>query len=220
LIALHAMALNVMERGTMTQQATTSTTLVGALWPSERVNTLLRNVILALVGTALLTVSAKIQVPFWPVPMTMQTFAVLVIGMAYGWRLGAATVLLYLVQGAVGLPVFAAGGGIAYFAGPTGGYLAGFLLAAALVGGLAERGWDRSVLPTVAAMFLGTVVIFCFGVAWLTIFLANAKALSLDAAFAAALANGVTPFLAGAVAKIALAAAVLPFAWSLVKRFR
>lgn len=204
----------------MTQQATTSTTLVGALWPSERVNTLLRNVILALVGTALLTVSAKIQVPFWPVPMTMQTFAVLVIGMAYGWRLGAATVLLYLVQGAAGLPVFAAGGGIAYFAGPTGGYLAGFLLAAALVGGLAERGWDRSVLPTVAAMLLGTVVIFCFGVAWLTIFLANAKALSLDAAFAAALANGVTPFLAGAAAKIALAAAVLPFAWSLVKRFR
>ena len=220
MIALQAMALNVMERGTMTQQATTSTTLVGALWPSERVNTLLRNVILALVGTALLTVSAKIQVPFWPVPMTMQTFAVLVIGMAYGWRLGAATVLLYLVQGAVGLPVFAAGGGIAYFAGPTGGYLAGFLLAAALVGGLAERGWDRSVLPTVAAMFLGTVVIFGFGVAWLTIFLANAKALTLDAAFTAALASGVTPFLAGAVAKIALAAAVLPFAWSLVKRFR
>ena len=167
-----------------------------------------------------MTISAKVQVPFWPVPMTMQTFAVLVVGMAYGWRLGAATLMVYLAQGALGLPVFAAGGGLAYFAGPTAGYLVGFALAAALVGGLAERGWDRAMLPTLAAMFLGTAVIFASGLAWLTLFLASSKSLALDAAFVAALANGLTPFLAGAVTKIALAAAVLPLAWKLLAKVR
>jgi biotin transport system substrate-specific component len=97
--------------------------------------------VLAVIGSILLTISAKIQVPFWPVPMTMQTLVVLVLGVAYGWRLAGATVLLYLAQGALSLPVFAGGGGLAYMSGPTGGYLVGFLLAAVAVGWLAERGW-------------------------------------------------------------------------------
>ena len=104
-----------------------------------------RGIVLAVIGSILLTISAKIQVPFWPVPMTMQTFVVLVLGVAYGWRLAGATVLLYLAQGALSLPVFAAGGGLAYMSGPTGGYLVGFLLAAVAVGWLAERSWARSV---------------------------------------------------------------------------
>lgn len=196
-------------------------TLAAVLWPSgAAAQRALRAVVLALVGSLLVTISAKVQVPFWPVPMTMQTFAVLVIGMACGWRLGGATLLTYLGQGALGLPVFAAGGGLAYFAGPTAGYLVGFALAAVLVGFLAERGWDRAVLPTLVAMFLGTAVIFIAGIAWLTLFLASTKALALDAAFLAALANGLTPFLAGAAAKIALAAAVLPLAWKLLSKGR
>ncbi len=195
-------------------------TLASVLWPRRDAQRLLRPVALVLLGSLLVTISAKIQVPFWPVPMTMQTFAVLVIGMAYGWRLGAATLLTYLAQGALGLPVFAAGGGLAYFAGPTAGYLVGFALAAALVGVLAERGWDRAVLPTLAAMFLGTLVIFASGIAWLSLFLASSKALAPDAAFLAALANGLMPFLAGAAAKIALAAAVLPLAWKMLAKIR
>jgi biotin transport system substrate-specific component len=191
-------------------------TLMAALWPAgERPETgALRALVLAVVGSLLLTVSAKVQVPFWPVPMTMQTFAVVVIGMAYGWRLGAATVLLYLVEGATGLPVFAGtperGIGLAYMAGPTGGYLVGFLAAAALCGWLAERGWDRRLVPALFAMLLGHAVIFVFGLGWL------GHAIGLEKAVAV----GFTPFLVGTVVKIALAAAVLWAAWLGLERRR
>ncbi len=198
-------------------------TLIATLWPSATARSsggLMRMAVLAVAGTALLTLSAKIQVPFWPVPMTMQTFAVLVIGAAYGWRLGALTVLLYLAEGALGLPVFSRGGGLAYFAGPTSGYLFGFVAAAMLVGWLAERGWDRSVPATLFTMALGTALIFIPGVAWLSVFLMQAKGITLTAGVSAALANGLTPFLAGAAAKIALAAAVMPYAWILVGRYK
>lgn len=196
-------------------------TLISALWPARNESApWVRGAVLAIVGSALIALSAKIQVPFWPVPMTMQTFAVLVIGMTYGLRLGAATVALYLAEGAVGLPVFASGGGLAYFAGPTTGYLFGFLVAAALVGWLGERGWDRSAVRTLAANLAGTLVIFAFGLAWLTLFLASVKDLGTAVAVNAAVANGLTPFVWGALAKIALAAAVLPFAWTLVSRLR
>ena len=111
------------------QQGVAQPTLVDVLWSPGTGSNPARAIVLALIGSILLIISAKIQVPFWPVPMTMQTFVVLVLGIAYGWRLAGATVLLYLAQGAVGLPVFAAGGGLTYLAGPTGGYLIGFLLA-------------------------------------------------------------------------------------------
>jgi biotin transport system substrate-specific component len=184
-------------------------TLLSAIWP-EATNSVLRMVLLALAGTALLTLSAKINVPFYPVPMTMQTFAVLVIGMAFGWKLGAATVLLYLIEGALGLPVFAGtpakGIGLAYMAGPTGGYLVGFVVSAAVVGWLAERGFDRTIITTLLAMVLGTALIFAFGFAWLSTLIGAAKAVKF----------GVLPFLWGAGFKIALAACILPVAWKLV----
>jgi hypothetical protein len=123
------------------------TTLLGTLWPAEGdTRSIGRALVLAVAGTLLLTLSAKMKVPFYPVPMTMQTLVVLVIGAVYGWRLGVATILLYLAEGASGLPVFAdtpeRGIGLAYMMGPTGGYLLGFVVGAAIVGWLAERGWD------------------------------------------------------------------------------
>lgn len=183
--------------------------LIDAIWSRRDAGAanMLRLIVLAIAGTALMAVSAKLQVPMWPVPMTMQTFAVLVIAMSFGLRLGAATLLLYLAEGAVGLPVFASGAGLAYLVGPTGGYLVGFFVAAALVGWLAEKGWDRNVVQTVIAMALGTLVIFGLGVTWLAIFLGDADK---------AIASGLTPFLVGAAVKIALAAAVLPIAWRLL----
>ena len=191
----------------------THQTLVAVLWPGERISGVLRAILLAVVGSALLTVSAKIQIPFFPVPMTMQTFVVLALGMAYGWRLGAATLLLYLAQGALGLPVFAGtpekGIGLAYMLGGTGGYLLGFVLAAMVCGWLAERGWDRSILGTAAAMLIGNVIIYVPGLLWLgTLF-------GWDQPI---LAWGLTPFLLGDLAKLALAVAVLPLAWRLVGR--
>ncbi|GAB4393383.1 MAG: biotin transporter BioY [Kiloniellaceae bacterium] len=192
-------------------------TLAATLWPSSSRLTekdgLLRAFLLAFAGSLLLFASAKIQVPFIPVPITMQTFAVLVIGMAYGARLGGATLLFYLGQGAAGLPVFAGtpekGLGLAYMAGPTGGYLLGFFLAAVAVGWLAERGWDRSVWKTLLAMTLGTAIIFAPGVLWLGTLFGWDKPI---------LEWGLTPFLPGAAFKIALAAAVLPLAWKLLPK--
>lgn len=187
------------------------TTLVGALWPSSA-SGVVRAVLLALVGTALLTLSAKVKVPFYPVPMTMQTFVVLVIGAAYGWRLGALTILAYLAEGALGLPVFAdtpeKGIGLAYMMGPTGGYLAGFVAAAAFVGWLAERGWDRSPARLFAAMALGHAVLFCFGVAWLASYLGFEKAWMA----------GVAPFYLATLLKTALGTAVVLGGWSVAKR--
>ncbi len=196
-----------------THDNTVHPTLIGSAWPGAA-GSWLGMAVLAVAGTVLLTVSAKIQVPFYPVPMTMQTFAVLVIGMAYGWKLGGATVALYLAEGAVGLPVFAGtpekGIGLAYMAGPTGGYLVGFVLAAGIAGWLGEKGWDRSVPMTLAAMAIGTVIIFVPGYFWLALLIGQEKAWAF----------GVLPFLLGEVFKIALAAAVLPGAWKLIARFR
>lgn len=190
----------------MTIRATHSATLADRLRRGDQA--LPRKVILAIAGSLALWASAKLQVPFYPVPMTMQTFVVLVIGMAYGWRLGAATVLLYLAKGAAGLPVFAGtpekGIGLAYMVGPTGGYLLGFVLSAALVGWLAQRGWGRNLATTFAAMALGTAMILGIGVLWLGAVLGWDKPI---------LEFGLYPFLPGAAFKIALAAVVLPLAW-------
>jgi biotin transport system substrate-specific component len=159
------------------------------------------------VGVCVLTLSAKIQVPFWPVPMTLQTLAVLMLAMGYGARLGAATVVAYLIAGAAGLPVFAGtperGIGLAYMMGPTGGFLLGFVLAAWLAGMLAERGWDRSFLKCAAAMLVGHVVIFAAGLAWLTALMGAAKAIDI----------GLLPFLAASAVKIGLGAALMPLIW-------
>lgn len=185
-------------------------TLVQAAWPSATPAT--RNAVLALTGTLLLAISAKVHIPFWPVPLTMQTFVVLVLGMAFGWKLGSATMLLYLAEGAIGLPVFSGtperGIGLAYMAGPTGGYLAGFVAGAALCGLLAERGWDRSWWRTAVAMSLGHLVILAFGWQWLAALVGPAKAYAL----------GVAPFYAATVAKTALAVVALPLAWKLMRR--
>jgi biotin transport system substrate-specific component len=183
--------------------------LIDHIWPQSD-NPALRWAALAVIGSLLLTASAKAQFPMWPVPMTMQSFVVLVLGMAYGMRLAAATVALYLVEGALGLPVFAGtpekGIGLAYMAGPTGGYLAGFIVAAAAMGWLAERGWDRTLFRSVVAMTIGTGLLFVCGVAWLAVLIGWQKAI----------AAGLTPFILGSVLKLALAAVVLPMSWKVL----
>ena len=185
-------------------------TLAQAVWPS--VAPIARNAALAIAGTLLLAISAKMHIPFWPVPLTMQTFVVLVLGMAYGRTLGAATMLLYLVEGAIGLPVFSGtperGIGLAYMVGPTGGYLAGFVAGAGLCGWLAEKGWDRSWWRTAVAMSLGHLVILALGWAWLATLIGPAKAYAL----------GVEPFYLATAAKTALAVAALPLAWKLIPK--
>ncbi|MET4701559.1 biotin transport system substrate-specific component [Constrictibacter sp. MBR-5] len=151
-------------------------------------------------GIPLLALASWIEVPMLPVPMTMQTFAVLLVGALYGWRLGALTVAAWLACAALGLPLLAGGaGGVARFAGPTAGYLFAFPVAAALVGWLAARGWMSGFLPATAAVLLGHAVCLGLGATWLAWLIGPDRAL----------AAGVLPFLAGAVLKSALAAAVV-----------
>ena len=171
---------------------------------------LLWKLVLVLAGSALIALAAQIRfvLPFTPVPVTGQTFAVLLVAAALG-RLGLASVIAYLVEGAAGLPVFAGGGsGLATMVGPTGGYLIGFALAAAVVGSAAERGWDRHLVTALAAMFLGEVAIYACGLAWLARFVPAERL--LDA--------GLIPFIPGDLFKMVLAALALPTAWRLVRR--
>jgi biotin transport system substrate-specific component len=197
----------------MTQAQALNHTLIDRVWPTGGISKGLRSIILAVIGSALLWLSAKIQVPFWPVPMTMQTFVVLTLGMAYGWRLGAATVILYLVEGAAGLPVFAGtpekGIGLAYMLGGTGGYLVGFVLAAAVCGYLAERGWDRRVVTTALAMLIGNALIYIPGLVWLGSLFGWDKPI---------VEWGLTPFILGDLVKLALAAAILPLVWKTLRQ--
>lgn len=139
---------------------------------------LTRNVGLVLAGTALLAIAAQIKVPMWPVPMTLQTLAVLLIGLTYGRGLAAATLAAYLFEGAMGLPVFTNGGGIAQFVGPTGGYLVGFFLAASFLGIAADRGVTRSVPLLATSLVVATALIYLPGVLWLSGFIGLGKALT------------------------------------------
>ncbi len=184
-------------------------TLIGIIWPVDaRSNVMFRNGALVILGTLFLTLASKVQVPFWPVPMTMGTLAVLVLGMAYGWRLAAATLMLYMAEGALGLPVFAGtpekGIGLAYMMGGTGGYLVGFVLAATFVGWLAERGWDRTMLGTILAMLAGNALIYIPGLLWLGVLFGWDKPI---------FEWGFTPFILGDVIKLGMAAVVMPLAW-------
>lgn len=174
--------------------------------------------------SALVALLAQVSsIPLQPVPITGQTLGVLLVGAALGWRRGALAMLAYIAEGAVGLPVFADGKvGPQVLAGPTGGYLVGFVLAAALVGWLAERGWDRRPWTMALAMALGNVAIYALGVAWLTHWLLALPALHLtsSAALRAAWDGGVVPFLPGDALKLLVAVVALPGAWWVVRRTR
>lgn len=181
--------------------------LISTLWPQSQAQILNKAILVAL-GVALLTLSAKVQVPFWPVPMTLQTMVVLLVGASYGARLAGITLGSYLVLGAAGLPVFASGAGIAYMAGPTGGYLLGFFVAAVLLGYLADRGLGRNLLSALALFAIGEVVIFAFGIGWLAALIGVEKAV----------AAGLTPFIPAEILKVAIATAILAAAWKRAAR--
>ena len=166
---------------------------------------------LVIVFSLFIAACAQFSIQIGPVPITGQSFAVLLTGALLGSRLGAMAVIAYLIEGALGLPFFAGGGGgIVRFFGPTGGYLVAFPAAAFITGAFAEHGWDKRYLTAVAAMAIGSAVILLGGLAWFTI-LTNTPPV-------AAFKLAVLPFLAGDVIKIALAAAVLPTGWALLRR--
>jgi biotin transport system substrate-specific component len=182
--------------------------MIEAVWLKSGVG---REVALMLGGSLLIALLAQLQfvLPFSPVPITGQTFAVLLLGAIYGSMRGPATVLTYLALGVMGLPVFAGGAfGVAKLVGPTAGYLVGFLAAAYVVGVLSERGWDRKPWATAISMIIGNGMIYVTGVLWLSRFVG----------WQAVPSTGVLPFLAGDALKIVLATILLPAGWKLVGR--
>jgi biotin transport system substrate-specific component len=180
--------------------------MIDIVWPSAGT---LREIVLILGGSLLIALVARLQflLPFSPVPITGQTFAVLLLGALYGGRRGPATVVTYLTLGAIGLPVFAAGAaGLTRFVGPTAGYLLGFVVAAFAVGSLCERGWDRRPWTAAASMIIGNLIIYATGILWLSGFVG----------WEAVLSTGVLPFLIGDALKVALATILLPTGWRIV----
>ena len=194
----------------MTTQ-TPSLTLAEAIFPQTGRALRVKQLVLVVAGITALILAAKIKIPMFPVPMTMGTFAVLSIGAAYGARLGLATILGYMLIGALGFDVFAGSSaevsGVTYMMGGTGGYLVGYVLAVLALGALARQGRDRARGKMALALVLGNVLIYVPGLIWLTV---------LYGVDAPILAWGLTPFLLGDLVKLALAALLLPALWSLV----
>lgn len=180
----------------MSTQTRSLPTVMSVLWPAraQAEARLLRALVLVVAGSALLALSAHIAVPFYPVPMTLQTGVALLIGLAYGWKLGFTTVVVYLAEGAVGLPVFTYGAGVGYLAGPTGGFLIGFAVAAAIAGYAFEKA--PNAIGLVIGVVVAEIVTFALGLAWLTTLIG----------FDAAIANGLEPFIYGDILKTATAA--------------
>jgi biotin transport system substrate-specific component len=188
-------------------------------------NAMLRNILLAVAGSLVVAAAAQVKVPFWPVPMTLQSMAVLLVGGAYGARLGAATLGLYAVEGAIGLPFFAGGKSglfddkLSYFLPASSmGYVAGFILAAGLVGYLAQSGWINSAARMVAAALAGAVVLYVPGLLWLGAWAMVTQGFDVATAAQKALEWGLYPFVYGDAVKALIAGLGLSASWNLVKR--
>lgn len=199
---------------------TTPNTLLGAFQPKSDAAKLATNLATVVLGTLLITIAAKINVPVWPVPVTLQSMAIAALAAAFGARIGVATVALYLLEGAMGLPVFATGGGLAYLVGPTGGFLLGFLVMAGIIGLAADRGASAKPLTLFGAMLVGEAVLLSLGFAWLLLLSGQAQWIDQTNVIASAWAGAVQPFLVWDVLKMALAALTVTGAWSLFGRKR
>jgi Uncharacterized conserved protein len=189
------------------------TTLADYVVPTRatRNHQLVRNGLLVVGGSLLVALSAQVAIPlpFTPVPITLQTLAVLLVGAALGSKRGGLALLLYLAEGAIGLPVFAQAGGFIHLIGPSAGYLWACPLAAFVVGLLCERGLDRSYLTSLLAMVPGTIIFYALGATWLGIL--------LHLSVAQASVAGIAPFIPGDLLKLAIAAALLPTAWQILR---
>lgn len=187
-------------------------TLAGQMIGAQGMRGLVVRLVLVVASAGLLTIAAKVKVPFYPVPMTLQTLAVVMIGATLGARLGAAAIVLYVCEGLAGLPVFTNTppqiAGPAYVMGPTGGYLLGFLFAVMIVGSAARRGLDRSIVQFAFVLLGAEIVLFACGVAWLVG--------SLGISLARAYEVGVLPFLPGEAVKMTLAALLMPAMWQMM----
>jgi len=193
-------------------------TLLGTVLPKTGTARLLSRLFTVVLGTAVLAISAKISVPVQPVPVTLQTMAVAVLAAAFGWRIGLATVALYMLEGLLGLPVFATGGGPAYLFGPTGGFIVSWLAVAVIVGWAADRGASRSFLALFGVMLAADTLNFALGFSWLLAMSSNAAFLDPANVVGSAFSKAVQPFIVWDIVKMAFAAATVSGGWALLRR--
>ena len=204
-------ALPRLDRSTAAENGITLADFLVPIRVGERLGTRVRHITLIVAGALFVVLCARVVIPTQPVPFTGQTFGVLLVGGALGFRRGLAALLLYLAIGAIGVPVYSEGrAGIAVIQGATGGYLIGFVVAATVVGRLAELGWDRRIGGALAMMAIGTAIIYAIGVPWLKV--------ALGLPWPDAVAGGMTKFLIWDAAKLAVAAGIFPAAWWLIGR--
>ncbi len=195
---------------------TTPNTLFGALQPRAGLARLVAVPLAIVLGTLLITLAAKISVPVWPVPVTLQSMAVAGLAAAFGWRIGVATVALYLIEGMAGLPVFASGGGAAYLMGPTGGFLLGYLPMAYLIGRASDAGASRNALRLGLAMLAGEAVLLACGYAWLVALSGGAGWIDQSNVLLSAFEKAVAPFIVWDLLKLAFAGLTVSGLWTLL----
>ena len=215
-----------------------NTSLINVIMPSYEVNTLYKNIVLVIFGSLLLALSARIKIDIPPVPVTLQTLVLLAFAMTVGWKISVITFLAYLFEGSIGLPFFANPpyGGAGYLMGPSGGYLLGMLIASFVVGYLAEKNYDKNYFKSLSVIFLGTAIIFIFGLIWLTYWLSiqnqgvldflcnreqitcNISKWDISQSFNLALILGLFKFIYTEPIKIALAATITPLIWQYYKK--
>ena len=204
-------ALPRLDRSTAAERGITLADFLVPIRVGERLGTRVRHIALVVAGTLFVSLCAQVYIPTLPVPFTGQTFGVLLVGGALGFRRGLVALLLYLAIGAIGIPVYAQGrSGLDVIQGVTGGYLVGFVVAAALVGRLAELGWDRRIGGALAMMAIGTAVIYAIGVPWLKVVAGMPWTVAVD--------EGMTKFLIWDAAKLAVAAGIFPLSWWIIGR--
>lgn len=201
----------------MTTSFVTPNTLLGAMTSKTRTMNALTSFAVVVLGTMLLTLAAKVSIPFIPVPATFQTMAVAFIAAVLGWRMGVATVALYIVEGLAGLPVFAAGGGLGYVMSPTFGFILGWLPMAYVIGRAADAGHSRSILKIFVFMVAGNAISFALGYFWLIAMAGGASWIDQANVFGSAFDIAVKPFIVWDLLKMAFAAVTVAAGWQLVK---
>jgi biotin transport system substrate-specific component len=194
----------------------TPNTFLEAIQPKNSNAKIALGILTVLLGAALITISAKITIPVWPVPVTLQTFAVAGISAFLGLRLSLLTVALYLVVGALGLPVFSMGGGISYLSGPTGGFLFGFLMMAGIIGYASDRGAAGKLIELFSVMVVADIALCALGLVWLLSMSGSAGWIDQNNIVASAFAGAVQPFILWDVLKMAVAAIGISVAWNLI----
>ena len=202
----------------MAASLTTPNTILGVLTPKSQISRLVSNIVVVIAGTLLLAIASAIKVPLYPVPVNLATLAVAILAGAFGWRIGVATVVLYIAEGLSGLPVFSFGGGWTYILAPSFGFILAYVPMAYIIGLAADRGASGRLGLLFVTMLIADAVLFALGFLWLAAVLSISKGVPVTAVLGGAFDGAVKPFIVWDILKMALAAVTVAGGWQLTKK--